>query len=107
LKPFANDAVAEYQPDHGITDRFATENWTALLNKEGRGVGLYRANIFRFISAFFSIPGVGTEYDESSSYMTAVPFEVLDHNRVYEFEYDLIVGSLNDIRQFAYQQPRP
>lgn len=107
LKPFTNDAVNEFKPDHGITDRYATENWTALLNASGRGVGLYRANEFRFITAYFGAPGVGTEYDESSSYMAAVPFEVLDHNRVYEFEYDLIVGSLDDIRQFAYRQTRP
>lgn len=107
LQPFTNDAVSEYKPDHGITDRYGTENWAALLNSEGRGVGLYRTDEFRFISAYFGSPGVGGEFDISSSYIAATPFEVIDHDGVYEFEYDLIVGSLSDIRQFAYQQRRP
>ena len=107
LQPFTNDVLSEYKPDHGITDRYATENWAALINKEGRGVGLHRTDEFRFISAYFGAPGSGGEFDMSSSYITAVPFEVLDHDGVYAFEYDLIVGSLEDIRQFAYQQPRP
>lgn len=106
-KPFTNDALFEFNTAHGITDRYTTENWAALVNKEGRGVGIYRRNEFRFISGFFGATGIGGERDDHTAYLTAAPFFVMDHNAVFEFEYDLVVGSIAEIRQFAYNQPRP
>ncbi len=106
-KPFTNDALFEFNTAHPITDRYTTENWAALVNKAGRGIGIYRRNEFRFISAFFGATGIGGERDGDTGYLTAAPFNVMDHNTVYEFEYDIVVGSVEQIRQFAYTQQRP
>ena len=106
-KPFTNDAVSEFT-DRDVTNRYGSENWIALLNADGRGVGIYKPNEVRFASAGFgSTPRVGGESDVSSGYINSQPHLLIDHNGVHEFEYTLIVGSLNDIRQFAYAQPRP
>ena len=53
--------------------RHATENWTALLNKEGRGVGLHVPNQYRFVTGFFGTSSTGTEYDSPTSYEAATP----------------------------------
>ena len=107
LKPFTNDAVTEYTEQENI-NRYCTENWMALLNADGRGVGLYKPkNEVRFSSAGFGTTKTGGEFDVSAGYVTAQPHLLIDHNGQYEFEYDLVVGSVNDIRQFVYNQPRP
>jgi hypothetical protein len=105
-KPFTNDATTEYTAQDMIS-RYGTENWAALLNDKGRGVGLYTANQFSFQTAGFGIPNVGGEFDQSSGYINSSPWLVIDYNGQYEFDYTIIVGSLADIRQFAYSQPRP
>lgn len=106
VKPFTNDAVSEYT-DRDVLNRYGSENWIALLNAEGRGVGLYKPNEVRFGTAGFGVTRVGGEFDVSAGYITSQPHLLIDHNGQYEFEYTLIVGNLTDIRQFAYAQPRP
>lgn len=107
LQPFTNDKVSEYTGVEDLTPRYATENWAALLNKEGKGVGLYTPNQFRYVTGSFGRVGTGTEYDVQSSYMAATPLILLDHDAVYEYEFDLVLGTIADIRQFAQNQPRP
>jgi hypothetical protein len=106
-QPFTNAPTTEFETSFNIADRYATENWTALLNRDGRGVGIYRPNEYRYISAVIGLPGRGNENDSDCGYLTAAPFAVLDHNGVYEYECDLIVGDLARIRAFAYAQTRP
>ena len=105
LKPFTNDAVTEFS-ERDVVNRYATEHWAALLNSSGRGVGLFKQNEVRFRTAGFGQPHVGGEFDVSAGYLNSEEFLVVDHNGQYEFEYTLIVGSLTDIRQFVYAQPR-
>ena len=106
-QPFTNDKVAEYTGVEDLTLRYGTENWVALLNKEGKGVGLYVPNQFRYVTGSFGRVGTGNEYDVQSSYMTAAPLILLDHDAVFEYEFDLVLGTVADIRQFAQSQPRP
>ncbi len=106
LQPFTNGPVSEFTED-GMTDRYGTENWMALLNDKGRGVGLLKPGEYRFHTAYFGNVRSTSEYDESSGYMNSSPFVQIDHNGQYEFEYTLVVGSLADIRQAAYALPRP
>ena len=106
MQPFTSAPVSEYT-ERDIRDRYATENWIALLNESGRGVGLYRVGEYRYRSAGFGVPRVGGEFDQSSGYVNSDEFMVIDHNGQYEFEYTLIVGSLTDIRQYVYSRPRP
>lgn len=105
-QPFTNGTLTELS-EHDMISHYTTENWAALLNAEGRGVGLYQGNQFRFVTLASGSGQVGGEFDITSYYMSANGFMQIDHNGVYEFDYTLIVGSLADIRQYAYSQPRP
>lgn len=106
-QPFTGAAITDASTEKDMVTRHATENWTALLNKEGRGVGLHVPNQYRFVTGFFGKSNAGTEYDSPTAYEAATPLIVLDHNGVYEFEYNLILGTVADIRAFVYAQPRP
>lgn len=107
-RPFTNDAVSVH-PDNVDKPTFyiVPECWGAMLDKSDHGIGLYRPNMFQFATSFSGQRGTGGEFDFTSGYMTGLPVEQIDHNGVFEFEYVLILGSLNDIRQFVYSQPKP
>lgn len=106
-QPFTSGPVSEFT-NRDNTTRIATENWFALLNADGRGVGLYKPGEVRYATMGFGTTGYfGTEYDQASGYMSAGSHQVLDYNGQYEFSYTLIVGSLADIRQYVYTQPAP
>jgi len=108
MQPFTNATVTEYpERDRTMTERYGTENWIALLNEKGRGVGLYRHNEFQFRTSGFGLSRVGGEFDGNSGYINSDSFIQFDYNGQYEFEYSLVVGTLTDIRQFAYAQTRP
>ncbi len=105
--PFTNAATVNLSTEKGLTTRHATENWTALLDKSGRGLGLHVPNQYRFVTGFLGESTNGTEFDDPTSYQAATPLVVMDHNTVYEYEYNLIIGTVADIRAFVYAQPRP
>lgn len=106
-KPFTNGAVSEFTDGGNWYYRHSSEHWTALLNDQGRGVGLYRPGEVRFGSAKFGSKRTGDEFNTDSGYMNTQPFLLIDHDGEYDYEYTLIVGNLNDIRQYVYSQPRP
>lgn len=107
LEPFTNAPPTE-DTNVEATPRYGTENWVAILNEQGRGLGLYKPNEFRFqTNGYPGTPKTGGEYDLASYYMNCNAFLVIDHNGQYDYEYTLVIGSLADIRQFAYSQPRP
>lgn len=106
LQPFSNGGVTEWQADWNWLKRYCTERWIALLNAKGRGVGLV-SNDMNFVTDAFGPLKVGGETDGSSTYISSQPNWIIDYNGVIEYEYTLVLGSVNDIRQFAYSQPRP
>ena len=105
-QPFTN-APADENTNVDATFRYGTENWVAILNAQGRGLGLYKPNEYRFQTNGFVGARAGNESDIQASYMNSNGFLIIDHNGQYEYEYTLVLGTLTDIRQFAYSQPRP
>ncbi len=106
-QPFTNGSVSELT----ILDRdevhYAPECWVAMLNAQGRGVGLFQPSQPRFNVGFFGKPGSGGEFDNPTGYLSGKEQVILDHNGVYEYRYTLVMGTLADIRQFVNNQPRP
>lgn len=83
----------------------ATENWAALLNEGNSGVGVVAPGTTEFIGAYFGEKGAyGGSKDEETGYMAPVRNEILDHNIVYEYRYTLVVGTLQQIRDYAYKK---
>ncbi len=80
----------------------ATEFWTALVDDNSYGLGVYNDASTRCVGGFYGEKGVGGPKDNATGYICPEILEVLDHNIVYTYEYALIVGSLTHIRHEAY-----
>lgn len=86
----------------------ATENWAALVDDNDHGVGVFHPGAYSFVGGFFGVPGKGGSKDAPTGYLSPLHQEILDHNIVYQYEYVLIVGTLDEIRQYVYAHtPRP
>jgi hypothetical protein len=79
----------------------ATENWAALVNDHGWGVGVIHPGVYSFIGGFYGKPNVGGPRDDSTGYIAPTRSEILDHNIVYEYRYQLVLGSIEEIRARA------
>jgi len=81
----------------------ATENWAALVDDSGWGLGVWEPGVYRFIGGFAGQPGAGGPKDAPTGYIAPLHTEILDHNIVYEYQYTLILGSLQGIRDYVYE----
>ena len=79
------------------------EKWAALVDDTGWGVGVYNPTTEVFVGGFSGSPGGGTD-DTSTGYIAPLRTELLDKDTIYEYECYLIVGTLAEIREFAYQK---
>lgn len=79
----------------------ATEGWSALLDGEDRGLGLLTPGRTFFTGGFAGKPGPNDTHATSTGYLAGQGQEILDHNIVYEFDYELLPGTLEEIRARA------
>ena len=79
-----------------------TENWMAYVDDNKWGLGVYNPICTNFIAGMSGQPG-GEATNGSTSYIAPVKKEILNKNSVYEYEYYLIVGTLEEIRSKIYQ----
>jgi arylsulfatase A-like enzyme len=84
----------------------ATENWAALVDKDGRGLGVWTPGVHTFLGGFAGPPGKGGPKDSPTGYITPIQREVLDHDIMYTYEYELIVGSVAEIRGHVYAKAK-
>ncbi|MGB0373099.1 MAG: InlB B-repeat-containing protein [Opitutales bacterium] len=109
-KPFTGDDVVRIPKKNAAPGEFpwdywlATENWAALVNDDDWGLGLYKPDNSLFIGGFAGEEGVGGTTDTPTGYFAPLHTEILDHNIVYEYNYTLILGSLDEIRAHAVSQ---
>lgn len=81
----------------------ATENWAALVNDQGWGLGVIHPGAYSFVGGFHGKPNTGGPRDDATGYIAPIRKEILDHNIVYEYQYQLVLGSLEEIRT----RPKP
>lgn len=77
------------------------EKWAANVNAEKWGVGVYTPIAERFVGGFHGDPP-GETGDACTGYISPLKKVTLKHNSVFEYEYYLIVGELDEIRAFVY-----
>ena len=65
------------------------------------GLGLITPGRAHFTGGFAGKPGPNDTLGNSTSYVASQGEEILDHNITYEFRYELVVGSLREIRARA------
>jgi len=111
-RPFENQPVAQIRhPGPPWADWNATENWAALVNDRGWGLGVIHPGACSFVGGFHGNPNTGGPRDDPTGYIAPVRKELLDHNIVYEYRYQLVLGSLEEIRERAkagrIHDPRP
>ena len=104
-KPFTNDKAIRIpkKTGGGFPWKYwlATENWAALVNDRDWGLGIYKPNNCLFIGGFAGKEGAGGTNDSPTGYIAPLHTEILDHNITYEYSYTLILGSLEEIRDYA------
>ncbi len=102
--PFTNGPMTESPAAFPWTSWYATENWAALVDDKGFGVGIYEPGVTQFIGGFAGRPGAGGPKDNPTGYIAPLHVEVLDYNITYHYSYTLVVGTLASIRKYVYNQ---
>jgi hypothetical protein len=82
----------------------ATEHWAAQLDDHDWGLGVWSPTALQFSGGFYSEPGRGGPSDAPTGYIAPNQKEILDHNIVYDYRYELILGTLAQIRAHARQR---
>ena len=107
--PFTNAALsnpATVNLSSGFWGRYindtVTENWMAYVDDNQWGLGVYNPICTNFLAGMSGQPG-GEATNGATSYIAPVKKEILNKNSIYEYEYYLIVGTLDDIRSKIYQ----
>lgn len=108
--PFTHEPAAvmpKAQGKHPWSFWPATEGWSALLDEKDFGLGLVTPGRIHFTGGFAGKPGPNDTHGNSTGYLASQGQEILDHNIVYEFAYELVLGSLSEIRaRAALQRPQ-
>ncbi len=110
-KPFTRDTVSLIQNHNfpnasGISWAYwqATEGWTANLNEAGVGLGVWNPDVQSYCGGYYGDSTFqGGSKDASTGYIAPLHTEILDHNITYDYQYVLILGSLDQIRDYVYQ----
>ncbi len=66
------------------------------------GMGVYNPLCDSFLAGMSGVHGKES-FDTSTSYISPVKKEVLLKNSVYEYEYYIIIGTLEEIRSKVYE----
>ena len=104
--PFTGGALTQLPnaPPPNWTSWRATENWSAMVNSSNFGFGVHNPDAVFTLGGYASSgnPCTGGPSDNNTAYLAPVNLEVLDWNIVYEYDFNLIVGSLTSIRDWVY-----
>lgn len=80
------------------------EQWAANVNDQNWGVGIYYKNAESIIGGRVGTPDHG-ELHGSTTYLSPIQKMRLDKDTIVDWEYDIIVGTLDQIRDFVYDNP--
>lgn len=104
--PFTNGELTQIS-DRGIPWAYwgspaTTEKWAAHVDDRMWGVGVYNRDMTHFVGGFYGPDGGGTN-DESTGYLSPLKKMALEKDSVFEYDFWLIVGALDEIRAFVYR----
>ena len=112
-KPFTGDGLTELvTKDDGLgwpwLNFIPTENWSALVDDNNYGLGIYIGftNLSKIGFAVMERKGWGGPRDDQTGYIAPLSAEILDHNITYSYDYSLIVGPVDFIRQTACEKDK-
>lgn len=85
----------------------ATESWAALVDDHDFGLGIWIPGVYEFGGGFAGKPGAGGPADGPTGYVAPHPLDIIDWNVEHEYRYDLVLGKLQDIRDYVYKHSKP
>jgi hypothetical protein len=95
--------IAKKKGDPGMWSSWiGTESWAALVDDNDFGVGVWMPGVCQFQGGFAGKPGAGGPQDNPTGYISPTPKEIIDWNIAHEYRYELIVGTLAEIRKRIY-----
>ncbi|MFD2573879.1 hypothetical protein ACFSUS_24800 [Spirosoma soli] len=106
-KPYSNDDLDLARPPMDYGEVLPTEPWMASVNDKGYGVGLYVPGVYEWKKGYFGTEYAGDEFSAESAYIGATNSVLLDHNMTYEWDYELVLGHITEIRSHVYSKPHP
>jgi hypothetical protein len=83
---------------------YTPENWVALLDDNGKGVGVFQPQVMNFNGGFHpddAFKGHGGEKDGQTGHIAPVGTQMLDYNIRWTYKTYFILGTVNDIRDYA------
>lgn len=100
-QPFTRGALNEWvDPGPPWRSFYATENWAALVDSKGWGLGLWQPDTTYWKCGHVSgEPGKVESKDNATGYLAPIALEHLDHNIVHEYVCRLMAGSVGEIRR--------
>lgn len=86
---------------------YSPENWVALLDDNGKGIGVIQPDIMKFNAGFHpddSKKGFGGDKDAQTGHIAPIGTQILDHNIKWVYKTIFVLGDIQDIRNYAKQQ---
>ena len=106
-KPFTGDKLTRIVQKKKTWEKFeARECWSALVNDNDWGLGVWHEGAYKTIGGFAGKPGKGGPKDNPTGYVSPLHGEILDHNIRYEYSYVLILDKLDAIRKYVYSRAK-
>ncbi|MBX3239614.1 MAG: hypothetical protein KIT80_20190 [Chitinophagaceae bacterium] len=110
-RPFTNDTLSQIKnfnstntPDIQWAYWQATESWAANVDKNNYGLGVWNSGVQQFSGGYYGDSlFVGGSHDGPTAYIAPIGMEILDHNITYDYHYTLILGTLDEIRNYVYK----
>ena len=85
----------------------STEQWSALVDDDDWGLGVFHPGALLTVGGFAGTPGYGGPLQNATGYVSPLHTELLDHDIVYEYDYTLTLGDLQEIRDYVYRHAPP
>ena len=114
-RPFVNKPIASTEvkqlimndPEHfwGVY-RDVSERWMAFVDDSNWGIAVYSPSAIAFLAGRYDSFLEGDEHHVASSYIAPIRLEALNKDSVIEYEYYLVIGTLDQIRKNIYKIQR-
>ena len=106
-EPFENQALTRIEHIGIPWSRIrATESWVAAIGADGKGLGVLNPGVIDFKLGYHRKAGDGGPLDDATGYIAPVRAEIIDHDQSYEYSYQLVLGTLAEIRAHALASAR-
>lgn len=105
-KPFTNEKLTEFNTAGPIWTPgafVASESWAAMVNDSLYGLGIFQPFTNRISGGFAGQHGDYGPLDAETGYLAPNHIEILDYNVVYDFNFSIILGTVQEIRDLVYQ----